>query len=171
MSDKMAPQCLELVSFHIQIEKVLERKFWTGIILFICPANERRRYNVTSPLIGWAYTQNGRGVGSTKWITYWRIPARTGGSARRPCCDHASSPPSAAYMRQWIGSSLIQVMAWRLFWRQAITRTNAALLSIGLLATNFSEIWFEILSFSFKKMHLKMSSATNGGHFVWEEMS
>ena len=43
--------------------------------------------------------------------------------------------------------------------RQAITRTNAGLLSIGLMATNFSEIWMGILSFSFKKMHLKMSSA------------
>ena len=30
---------------------------YTGIILCIRPANERRRYNVTS-LIGWAHTQN-----------------------------------------------------------------------------------------------------------------
>ena len=29
-----------------------------GIILHIRPANERRRYNVTSSLIGWAHTQN-----------------------------------------------------------------------------------------------------------------
>ena len=43
--------------------------------------------------------------------------------------------------------------------RQAITWTNAALLSIGLLGTNFNEIWIRILSFSFKKMHLKMPSA------------
>ena len=40
--------------------------------------------------------------------------------------------------------------------RQAITWTNAGLLSIGLLGTNFSEIWIGILPFSFKKMHLKM---------------
>ena len=26
-----------------------------------------------------------------------------------------SSPPSAAYMRQWIRSALVQIMAWRLF--------------------------------------------------------
>ena len=26
-----------------------------------------------------------------------------------------SSPPSATYMRQWIGSALVQIMAWRLF--------------------------------------------------------
>ena len=43
--------------------------------------------------------------------------------------------------------------------RQAITWTNAALLSIGLLRTNFSEIWTGMLSFSFKKIHLKMTSA------------
>ena len=29
-----------------------------GIILYTHPANERRRYNVTSSLIGWAHTQN-----------------------------------------------------------------------------------------------------------------
>ena len=43
--------------------------------------------------------------------------------------------------------------------RQAITWTNANLLSIGLLGTNFSENWIKIVSFSFKKMRLKMSSA------------
>ena len=44
-------------------------------------------------------------------------------------------------------------------WRQAITWTKAGLLSTGLLGTNFSEISIRILSLSFKKMHLKMSSA------------
>ena len=29
-----------------------------GIIMHMRPANERRRYNVTSSLIGWAHTQN-----------------------------------------------------------------------------------------------------------------
>ena len=42
---------------------------------------------------------------------------------------------------------------------QAITWTNAGLLSIGLMWTDFNEIWIWILSFSFKKMHLKLSSA------------
>ena len=31
---------------------------YAGIILCMRPANERRRYNVTSSLIGWAHTQN-----------------------------------------------------------------------------------------------------------------
>ena len=42
--------------------------------------------------------------------------------------------------------------------RQAIIWTNAGILLIGPLETNFSEILSEIQSFSFKKMHLKMSS-------------
>ena len=43
--------------------------------------------------------------------------------------------------------------------RQAIIWTNAGLLLIGTLGTNFSEILIEILTFSFKKMRLKVSSA------------
>ena len=43
--------------------------------------------------------------------------------------------------------------------RQAIIWTNAGILLIGPLGTNFSEFLIEILTFSFKKMRLKMSSA------------
>ena len=43
--------------------------------------------------------------------------------------------------------------------RQAIIWTNAGILLIGPLGTNFSQILTEIYTFSFKKMHLKMSSA------------
>ena len=43
--------------------------------------------------------------------------------------------------------------------RQAIIRTNAGILLIRPLGTNFSEILIEILIFSFKKMRLKVSSA------------
>ena len=42
--------------------------------------------------------------------------------------------------------------------RQAIIWTNAGILLIGPLGTNFSEIVIEIQTFSFKKIHLKMSS-------------
>ena len=44
-------------------------------------------------------------------------------------------------------------------WRQAIIWNNDGILSIGLLGTNFSEILIEILTFSFKKMRLKVSTA------------
>ena len=43
---------------------------------------------------------------------------------------------------------------------QAIIRTNAGILLIGPLGTNFSEIQIEVLTFSFKKMRLNMSSVT-----------
>ena len=42
--------------------------------------------------------------------------------------------------------------------RQAIIWTNAGILLSGPLGRNFSEILIEIHIFSFKKMHLKMSS-------------
>ena len=43
--------------------------------------------------------------------------------------------------------------------RQAIIWTNTWILLIGPSGTKFNEIVFEIHTFSFKKMHLKMSSA------------
>ena len=41
--------------------------------------------------------------------------------------------------------------------RQAIIWTNAGILEIGTLGTNFNEILIEIHTFSFKNIHLKMS--------------
>ena len=49
--------------------------------------------------------------------------------------------------------------------RRAITRTNARILFIGPLGTNFTEILIEIHTFSFKEMWFKRSQQ-NGGHFV-----
>ena len=43
--------------------------------------------------------------------------------------------------------------------RQAIIWSNAGLLSIGPLGTNFSEILIKMNNYSFKKMHFQMSSA------------
>ena len=44
-------------------------------------------------------------------------------------------------------------------WRQAIIWTNDGILLIGPLGTNFIEISIKILTFSFTKIHLKVSSA------------
>ena len=49
--------------------------------------------------------------------------------------------------------------------RQAIIWTNAGILLIGPLETHFIEILISIQTFSFKKMHMKMS-LRNGVHFV-----
>ena len=43
-------------------------------------------------------------------------------------------------------------------WRQAIIWTNAGILLIGPLGTNFSGTLIKIYTFLFKKMHMKMSS-------------
>ena len=43
--------------------------------------------------------------------------------------------------------------------RQATIGTSAGIMLIGSLGTNFNEILIEILTFSFKKMRLKVSSA------------
>ena len=51
-------------------------------------------------------------------------------------------------------------------WHQVIIWTNAGLLLIGPLGTNFSEILIEIYTFSFKKRDLKMLSEKNGSHFL-----
>ena len=43
---------------------------WAGIILCMCPANERQRYIVTSSLIGWAHKQYDPGLSKGIMITF-----------------------------------------------------------------------------------------------------
>ena len=54
--------------------------------------------------------------------------------------------------------------------RQAIIWTNAGILLIGPLGTNFSEILIEIHAFSFKKKCNWKCRLENGGHFVSASM-
>ena len=61
-----------------------------------------------------------------------------------------SSPSSAAFMQQWIGSALVQIMACRLF--------GAKIWSQSVLGTNFNENFIKIQNFSFMKMHIEISS-------------
>ena len=60
-----------------------------------------------------------------------------------------TSPPSAAYMRQWNGSLLAQIMGCRLFGGVIVNWT---------LRKKCSKILIKIQNFSFTKMHLKISS-------------
>ena len=53
--------------------------------------------------------------------------------------------------------------------RQAIFWAIVGVWLIGLLGANFTEILIDIFIFSFKKIHLQMSSG-NGGHFVLVSM-
>ena len=54
--------------------------------------------------------------------------------------------------------------------RQAIFWTNAGILLIWPLGTILSEMFIEIHTFSFKKMHVKKSRLWKGGHFVSASM-
>ena len=71
-----------------------------------------------------------------------------------------SSPPSACRLYASVNRvSICSDNGLSLIQRQAIIYTNAGLLSIGPLGTDFSEIWIEIQNFLFAVLHLKTSSA------------
>ena len=57
-------------------------------------------------------------------------------------------------VQTWDGENRFKNLEFSLW----ITLTNAGILLIGPLGTNFSEILIEILKVSFKKMRLKVSS-------------
>ena len=66
------------------------------------------------------------------------------------------SPPSAAYMRQWIGSTLVQIMASGLYGTKPLSKPVLGYCQLG---TNFSKFLIKIQIFSFMKMHQKILSA------------
>ena len=65
-----------------------------------------------------------------------------------------SSPPSAAYMRQWIRSALVQIIACAYSAPSHYLNKHCVIVS-WTLGTNFSEIH----NFILPKMHLKISCA------------
>ena len=96
------------------------------------------------------------------WLSFNRISTQIGENKNLTKLEHLGSKiykwllSIHLYMIKKIYSPFYQT--YTPVRRQAITWTYAGLLSIGLLGTNFSEIWIWILSFSFKKMHSKLSS-------------
>ena len=69
-----------------------------------------------------------------------------------------SSPPSAAYMRQWIGSAFVQIIACNLFSAKSLSKPVLGDLSIGPLGTNFSEILIKMQNLNSRKC-VKIPSA------------
>ena len=61
-----------------------------------------------------------------------------------------SSPPSAAYMRQWIKSALVQIMACRIFGTKPLSE-HILFLAIGLLGSNLIEILTKIKNLNSRK--------------------
>ena len=66
-----------------------------------------------------------------------------------------SSPTSAAYMRRWTGSALVQKMACRIFGAEPLSEPMLGFCQLDTKEQNFS----------FTKMHVKISSA-KWGQFV-----
>ena len=66
-------------------------------------------------------------------------------------------PPSAAYMRYWIGSALVQVMACRLFGAKPLPEPMLTYCQLDPYEQN--KIGIKVQYFSFTKMHSIMSSA------------
>ena len=94
---------------------------------------------------------------------FWRSPARANRQLKMNECF--SSPPMLTH---WGRVTSICVSKLTIIGsdnglshdrRQSIIWTNAGFLLIGPIVTNVSEILIEILTFSFKKMGLKASSA------------
>ena len=69
-----------------------------------------------------------------------------------------SSPTRAAYMRQWIRSTLSQIMACCPFSDKPLSKPILRYCLSGPLGTDFSEILTKIQNFSFTKMFLNTSS-------------
>ena len=94
-----------------------------------------------------------------------------------------SSSHSAAYVRRWIGSALLQIMVCRLIGTKPLsgqTFRYSQELSHGPLVYRNSEILIKIENFSFKEMHLNILSVkwqpfcqggganwTRNKHAVW----
>ena len=84
---------------------------------------------------------------------------------------HNSSPPSAAYMRQWIGSALVETMAWRLFGAKPLSKPMLVYYQLDhkelTLVNFFSQISnFFIQENSFKNVVCEMAAFLSRGRWV-----
>ena len=61
----------------VDFTHILQDHPFEGIILCMCPANERWRYSVTPSLIGWAHAQNDPCFGTHKHSTASSISEAT----------------------------------------------------------------------------------------------
>ena len=119
--------------------------------------NERRRYNVTSYLIGRARTQNdpfvwdfrGRNFCTELLIFCWFTACVTSVNSLRPVTHKCVGNLTIIGSDNGLSPGRCQTIIW----------TNAVILLIEPLRTYFREMLTEIQPFSFKKMDVKMSSA------------
>ena len=81
-----------------------------------------------------------------------------------------SSPPSAAYMRQWIGSALVQIMACRLFSAKPLSKPMLSYCQLDPRKQTSVKSLSKYKTFHSWKCIWKYP-LWNGGHFVQGEMS
>ena len=81
-----------------------------------------------------------------------------------------SSPPSAAYMHQWAGSSLVQVKACRLFGAKPLPEPMLTYCQIDSWEQILVKFKWEFYHFHSRKCIWNVV-CQNGGHFVQGEMS
>ena len=93
------------------------------------------------------------GVGQY-WITWWPN----------------SSPPSATYMRQWIGLALVQIMACRLFCTKPLSKPVLGYCQLDPLGHISVKFQSKYKYFHSRKCIWKYL-LRNGGHFVQGEMN
>ena len=109
--------------------------------------------NPVPGLVSW-FHESGFGFGKSG------LNKRTGFWNRFQFWSNQTGPQNCMSQRfplfTWFNS--LRPIEWRIYRRQAIIGTNTGILLIGPLGTYFREILIEIHTFSFTKMHLKMSS-------------
>ena len=82
-----------------------------------------------------------------------------------------SSPPSAAYIRQWIGSEMVQIMACRLFGTKPLSKPMLSCCWLGPWAPTSMKFQSKYKTFHSRKKNIKKCRLRNGGYFVQGEMS
>ena len=139
---------MSLVGFRSQAYSDMNRTQSAGIILFMRPANEGRRYSVTPSLIGWTHTQNDPWVSvmfvislNLNFVTicFWIKKNRVSPWETAECgfTSHNETWRRLFASENWviIGScNGLSHVRW-----QALIKTSADLLSIGPLWRDFSE--------------------------------
>ena len=101
---------------------------WAVVVLCMCPANERRRYIVTSSLIGCAHTQCDSCIeAKTKWQPFLRIIFSNSFSCMKNCYIlYKTSLKFVCKCPVNNNPALVQIMTWPNRW-QAIIWTNDSL--------------------------------------------
>ena len=121
-----------------------------GLILCMCPANERRRYTVTPSLIGWAQTQNNPwGSVTPSSQCQWGFPAID--PLFPPICYHYSSNECLIHFHfpwhifswsQWAGEIWMQSLVKPRSWRTPEPYFLCVITSILGLGCCLSSIWW-----------------------------